>query len=566
MAHLFSRSASLRHLKFSVTRPARLVPILIITLILGVGLAATSTRPVSASIGSWAATTNYPTGIEGQSCVTSSGFVYCIGGFPHNGSPVTNATYFSTLSSTGVGFWSASTVYPTQVGSQSCVANLGFVYCFGGQTPNGDSNAVYFASLSSSGISPWSATTSYPIATWAQSCVVDSGFVYCVGGFGQATGASDAVYFASVTPSGIGSWSQTTNYPTTIRDQSCVANSGFIYCIGGYGITGAGMGNVPTDAVYFAPLSSNGVGSWSATTKYTGDFLDGSCVIASSFVYCIGNNSNAVNFASSSSSGVSVWSATTNYPITVFALSCVVGSSFVYCIGGSSGATFTSAVYFTNVVVEGATSTSVNCNPSSIADNQPSHCVATIADLSATPTSPTGTVTFSLATNSPGSFTPSNTCTVTSTGPSTAACAVNVTYPAPRPGIGGFAGSQTITATYSGDSTRHASSGSTTITVTLRATSTLVSCSKAKGGIGCNVAVTDTSPSTSVTPTGNVAMSTSGTGTLSGCSLSGTGSSATCTVTYTPGKGKTSTITITATYPGDVNHLGSSGSTTIRSP
>jgi len=549
---------------------ARPVAAVFVVAALIVGLGAIWVQPSSASVSSWSATTNYPAGIESQSCVVSSGFVYCIGGATTSSGAFTptNAVYFALLSSSGVGSWSETTSYPTTIFRHSCVVNSGFVYCIAGQSPSGVTNATYFAALSSSGVGSWSASTKYPRAVYGQSCVVDSGVVYCIGGYNSSTGSIDAVYFASLSSSGVGSWSATTNYSTTIQDQSCVASAGFVYCVGGTAVPCC-LSN--PNAVYFAPLSSTGVGVWSASTNYPTTVYGQSCVVDSGFAYCIGGfaqvASNAVYFAPLSSSGVDVWSATTSYPTTIFAQSCVANSGFVYCIGGTSTSSnnFTNAVYFARFVTEGVTETTISCSPSSIAYNQPSQCTATVTDSSASPTSPSGTVTFSVIVNTQGYFTPSNTCALLSNGPSTASCAVNVTWPAPRPGYGGAEGSQPVSAIYSGDATHHASSGNTTVIVTRRSTSTMVSCSKMKGNIICNVNVTDISPATPVTLTGTVAMNGTGTGTFTECNLSTTGSTATCTANYFPGKGKAMIITITATYSGDPDHLGSSGSTTIKS-
>src|SRR2546427_801804 len=176
------------------------------------------------------------------------------------------------------------------------------------------------------------------------------------------------------------------------------------------------------------------------TTKVPTDFYLGrTCLVDSGFVYCIGyfaSAADAVYFAPLSSGGVGVWSATTNYPTPIVGQSCVADSGFAYCIGGTTSALCncaTSAVYFARFVTEGVTRTSVSCTPSSIAYNQPGRCTATVTDSSASPTSPSGTATFSINTITQGYFTPSNTCPLVSTGPSTASCAVNVTYPAPNP-------------------------------------------------------------------------------------------------------------------------------------
>lgn len=552
-------------------------PFTIVLVLLAVSgsLAAVWIQPSAASVSSWSATTNYPVGIEGQSCVVSSGFVYCVGGGTWSGGALilTAAVYYASLSSSGVGSWSPTTSYPTPIFGQSCVVNSGFAYCIGGHLQNGSADAVYFAALSSNGVGSWSITTNYPTTVSDQSCVADSGFVYCIGGLDPSTNNA-AVYFAALSSGGVGSWSATTNYPTTIYDQGCFANSGFVYCVGG--VAGGGPGGLTnTNAVYFAALSSSGVGSWSATTKVPTDYhLGRTCLVDSDFVYCIGyfaSAADAVYFAPLFSGGVGVWSATTNYPTPISGQSCVADSGFgiVYCIGGTTSATCncaTNAVYFGQFVTEGLSRTGISCSPSMIAYNQPSQCTATVTDSSATPTPPTGNVTFSITPYTPGHFTPSNTCTLVPTGPSTASCAVNITYPAPNPCcIPPSEGSQPVTGTYSGDSTHHASSGTTTITVTRRSTSTMVSCSKLKSNAVCTVNVIDASPATPTRLTGTVAFSTTGTGGFSSCVMSTNGSTATCTVNYVPGKGKAMIITITATYSGDQDHLGSSGSTTIKS-
>src|SRR2546427_283265 len=222
--------------------------------ILSLGFTAIWIQPASALLSSWSSTTNYPIGIEFPSCVMSSGFVYCIAGenttaLPGGGvqGTINSAVYFAPLSSSGVGSWSPTTSYPTGIVFQSCVVNSGFVYCIGGDmangfgTANGFTNVVYFAPLSSSGVGSWSSGTSYPLNVISPSCVVGSGFAYCIGGDtathspfgGTFTGFTSAVYFASLSSSGVGSSASTTSYPTVIYTQSCALDSGYVYCIGG---------------------------------------------------------------------------------------------------------------------------------------------------------------------------------------------------------------------------------------------------------------------------------------------------------------------------------------------
>ena len=106
----------------------------------------------------------------------------------------------------------------------------------------------------------------------------------------------------------------------------------------------------------------------------------------------------------------------------------------------------------------GTSSTSVSCNPSSVAVNQPTQCTATVTDTSSMPTSPTGPVSFT--TSSSGTFTPSNSCSLNPISSSASNCSVSYT---PNPGS---EGTHVITGTYSGDLTHSGSSGTFSLTVT----------------------------------------------------------------------------------------------------
>jgi len=240
--------------------------------------------PVSAQpLNSWSSTTSYPTGIASQSCVTNSGFIYCVGGttFPTG---ITDAVYFAPITSSGVGLWASTTSYPVLVAEQSCVTNSGFIYCVGGGT-----DLVSFAPISSSGVGPWTTsitspltTNPYPVPISEQSCVTNSGFIYCVGG--TSIGITSAVFFAPISSSGVGSWASTTSYPFSIFAQSCVARASFVFCVGGFSSIG------PTIDVFFAPISSSGVGTWTTTNSYPFTIFEQSCVTRASLIYCVGGN------------------------------------------------------------------------------------------------------------------------------------------------------------------------------------------------------------------------------------------------------------------------------------
>jgi len=200
------------------------------------------------------------------------------------------------------------------------------------------------------------------------------------------------------------------------------------------------------------------------------------------------------------------------------------------------------------------TSTAVTPNPASATIGTSATFTATVTDDGLTPTTPTGTVTWSDG-GVGGSFTPA-TCTLTTASPSSSSC--QAAYKPPR-----TAGPVTITATYSGDSGHGTSSGASALTVNTRSTSTGISPSLTTVNAGSVTTLTatvkDTDGGTSTVPTGTVSWSDGGAGgafsTGGVCALTST---ATCKLTYTA-PSAAGPVTITASYSGDATHSVSSG-------
>jgi len=137
--------------------------------------------------------------IQIESCALSSGYIYCVGGADSGGSPVSNV-YYAPVSASGVGAWTATTAYPSGVFGQSCQIYSGYIYCVG------DINDVYYAPVSHTGVGTWVATTNYPtIGVFEPSCVIILGYMYCVAG-STGAGYTDLVYYAEVSSTGIGAW------------------------------------------------------------------------------------------------------------------------------------------------------------------------------------------------------------------------------------------------------------------------------------------------------------------------------------------------------------------------
>jgi len=225
------------------------------------------------------------------------------------------------------------------------------------------------------------------------------------------------------------------------------------------------------------------------------------------------------------------------------------------------------------------TNTTVKCSPSSVTVGSSSTCTATVTSTGSAPL--TGTLAFT-------SSDPSGTFT-------NVKCGTNDKPGGDRTGDEGGSdgngngngnvlrctadytpsstGTQTITATYSGDPNNASSAGTFVLTVTLAATHTSLTCDLSKAQAGkstkCEAQVTARDH---ITPTGSVTFTSSDThGTFGQVTCTtkeshqdataqdkgeGQTSALTCLVDYTPSS--TGTQTITATYSGDASHSPSS--------
>lgn len=164
-----------------------------------------------------------------------------------------------------------------------------------------------------------------------------------------------------------------------------------------------------------------------------------------------------------------------------------------------------------------STSTSVTCSPSSLQVGYSTACTATVTDTaSGTSITPTGAVSF--VSSGPGTFSPSS-CTLAGTGASSA-CSVAYSPTA--------SGTDTITATYGGDSVHYGSSNSFSLAVSGAVTGSLGvdgsgSCANGNAN-SCKVVLTTSSSSSVIvvaeaTQSGHVAKPPSDTSGLSWVSL-----------------------------------------------
>ena len=213
------------------------------------------------------------------------------------------------------------------------------------------------------------------------------------------------------------------------------------------------------------------------------------------------------------------------------------------------------------------TTTTLDCQPSTVILGGAAACTVTVTDTAANPTSPSGGAVF--ASNGPGDFS-SGGCVLAPTGANKASCQLIYTPSLVR------SGSHEITALYPGDTSHEPSQASEKITVSPpnggHQTATEVHCEPASvilgGASSCTATVTDKATTSPTTPGGGVIFASDGAGEFStgGCVLAAAAGSpeATCKLTYTPKQvGETGAHKITAIYPGNPSHEPSLGSTQV---
>jgi len=251
------------------------------------------TVATSGNITGWAQDSNaYPTTVSGESCVVSSGYLYCVGGSHDAAGDDVASSYYAQLGSGGAGTWFYTTPYPIPVDAESCVAASSYIYCVGGnnETDGTDgtvapSNSVWYAQLTSSGIGRWNKTTAYPADSYLPACFTEGHDIFCIGGVDSSDNPLGSAYYASLSRSGVGQWIPTTAYPLPSTGQACAVSESYVYCVGG--ATSGGQYATFTSAVYYAKISSSGIGTWKGGPDYPTS-VGTTCAIYSARLYCVG--------------------------------------------------------------------------------------------------------------------------------------------------------------------------------------------------------------------------------------------------------------------------------------
>ena len=240
--------------------------------------------------------------------------------------PASNCNVTASYASTTT---TSTTTVSTTTTITSCAGSVQpYLYCIGTRDV-APYTQIYYTSVSSTGVGAWTSTTNYPLAFWYESCATTSNYIYCVD---SANTPYTQVYYAPISSTGIGAWTSTTSYVTQTH-AGCSIYNNYIYCVGAIG------GN--ENQVYYAPVSSTGVGAWIQSTNYPIANYHTGCSISGGYIYCVGgyvsSPYNQVYYAPLSTTGIGTWTATTSYPVAMNVAGCSINGNYIYCVG--TGAT-----------------------------------------------------------------------------------------------------------------------------------------------------------------------------------------------------------------------------------
>ncbi len=238
---------------------------------------------IGQSAPTWRSYGYYPLDVIGQACSSEGNMAVCVGG-TYPSYKVSNAVYYADYNASAASFrWIAGDPYPVDSYGSSCTGLSNRIYCVGGEESYGGTptNHVYFANVSASGGGEWTNGPSYPMNATHVSCVPIGDSIYCIGGYTSSNGFSDRVYSLNTT-AGAG-WTQATSYPMNITMESCVPYGTTITCIGGFSYA-TGIAST-----YTGQVSENKI-SWMRNTDFPRDTFEGSCALLTSgkpYILCV---------------------------------------------------------------------------------------------------------------------------------------------------------------------------------------------------------------------------------------------------------------------------------------
>ena len=273
--------------------------------------------------------------------------------------------------------WCSQSAYnlPDGRSNFSLVAYNGFLYAMGGTSVNcttgnatgngGYCNTVYISRLGANGEPRLWSPTSSNTSTWTYwyrdtnlpserayaGAVAYNNHMYFMGGR-TASGATNAVYVASITPTGqLGSWTSSGNtLPTSNQyDFSVQQYNGRLYVIGGSN----GPSSAPSSSVWYSKINTDGtINAWQQTSSFTTGrisggsnlsvvwgayiYISGGCTAVNASGYCTNVASDAQVASINADGSIDTWNVMAGVTDARMGYSLISWRNNIYEIGGCS--------------------------------------------------------------------------------------------------------------------------------------------------------------------------------------------------------------------------------------
>jgi large repetitive protein len=302
------------------------------------------------TIGSWSATSSFPTPRSAHTSVAYDGHLYVLGGFAGGSTELSDVEVAPINTNGTVGTWVATTSIPTVRFAHTSVAYDGYLYVIGGFTLAGW-NDVEVAPIYANGtLGTWIASTTLSTARYGHSSVAYNGNLYVIGGYSGSVYLKD-VEVAPVNQNGnLGTWSATTSFPsgmTARRAFGSAAYDGYLYVLAGI------EGSSPGTDTWYTPINSDGtVGTWTSTSSFTSARYRFPSVAYNGYLYLLGGDNgtttfNDVQYAAIKGTGVlSAWASTSSFATGRQFPTSVAYNGYLYLLGGQNGSTYYNDVQY----------------------------------------------------------------------------------------------------------------------------------------------------------------------------------------------------------------------------
>ncbi|MCX6280301.1 MAG: right-handed parallel beta-helix repeat-containing protein [Bacteroidetes bacterium] len=265
-----------------------------------------------------------------------------------------NSVYLKNVAS-DVGSWLTATVLPqTLSGHKIASWTDRYAYLVGGYNGVACSNAVYYASITGSGISSWTAQSSLPVALKDPAVVTGSNTIYVIGGR-DGSQVYNTIYYAEIYSNGtLGAWQTSAiTLPVNLWGHSALYLKGYIYITGG---SGSMTETTALNNVYYAKVNvDNTISAFSAGTSLPAARNKHSMVTYNGNLYVmggynnVGDKANTVYIANPGMNGsLGSWTVGSALPVTISNHASVSTNGIITVMGGETASGLSNTVYYAN--------------------------------------------------------------------------------------------------------------------------------------------------------------------------------------------------------------------------